>query len=580
MRISVAFSQKAPNRMFVATVAGAIAGIAYAGLIPLVLNSLADPGAFQTEGGNTAFVFGWEISNFGFAVSFVGLCAIILTARTLSQVILIRLSMDVATDMRRDLYRRIATAPIAELERVGLPRVVAAITSDVPMVIAGARLIPDLLTNGVTLVGMLGYLLYLNAPVFWFVMGCIAAGVVTYQLPALLARRYLVKARHHLDGLHESIRGLVYGAKELKLSEAKREDYFRSVLEAAELRVRDDGKTGQTIMRIAQNYGDLISFFVIGAVAFVFVNYHAISRQELIGVIMALLYVTGPVALILNFVPQFTMTRIALRKLEALFSNIPQESVASGVAPLRGWRTLRFRGVEYRYPGPEGETGFGIGPIDLEIRKGEVAFIVGGNGSGKSTLAKLITLHFHRDAGEILFDEEPMRRENMAGYRSGVAAIYSDYFLFDRVLGRGDAVALESRVDAYLSSLGLAEKVSYRDGRFSTIALSDGQKRRLALVSAYLEDAELYLFDEWAADQDPMFKAVFYNEILPGLRERGKAVVVISHDDRYFHVADRLIVMNEGRVAAPDDADALLAAIPDIAPDARAKAAMLAVEAG
>ncbi|MBB1060449.1 cyclic peptide export ABC transporter [Marilutibacter spongiae] len=558
MNMFGAFSAKAPNRMFAALLLGAIAGIAYAGIIPLVLAALADPGAFPGVRDNKAYVLGWEISNFGFAASFLGLCVLILLARTASQVILIRLSLDVSTDMRRRLYERVSSAPIAELEKVGMPRLVAAITSDVPMVVAGARLLPDLFTNMVTLVGMLGYLLYLNAPVFWFVMGCIGFGVVTYQVPALIARRYLVRARNHLDGLHESIRGLVHGAKELKLNDARREDYFRRVLAEAEHRVRDDGKTGQTVMRIAQNYGDLITFFVIGATAFVFVNYHAISRPELVGVIMALLYVTGPIAILLNFIPQIMMARIALRKLNALFARIPEEAVARDVAPRRDWQAMRFEGVGYRYLDDAGEAGFEIGPLDLEIRKGEITFIVGGNGSGKSTLAKLVTMHYQRLDGEVRFDDEVLGPANIAGFRQGVSAIFSDYFLFDRVLGR-EGAELKDEVDSHLVALGLAGKVEYRDGRFTTLALSDGQKRRLALVAAYLEDAELYLFDEWAADQDPAFKAFFYNAILPGLKERGKAVVVISHDDRYFDVADQLVVMEDGRITDRNLSGATLA---------------------
>lgn len=547
MKLFSSFSEQAPNRMFLAVLLGAIAGISYAGVIPLVLNALSDPGEFAPVSGQTGYVLGWEISNFSFAAVFAALCVLILVARTTSQVILIRLSMDASTDMRNRMYRRIAAAPIADLERIGMPRLVAAITADVPMVVAGARLLPDVLTNAVTLVGMLGYLLYLNPPVFWFVIGCIGFGVVTYQVPALLARRYLVRARNHLDGLHESIRGLVHGAKELKLNHDKREDYFRRVLDHAEKRVRDDAKTGQTVMRIAQNYGDLITFFVIGAISFVFLNYYAISRAELVGVIMALLYVTGPIAVLLNFVPQFTMTRIARQKLNTLFAQIPHEAMDPDAPVRRDWQVMRFDGVTHQYADAKGEPGFAVGPLDLEIRKGEIAFIVGGNGSGKSTLAKLVTMHYHRSGGTISFDGQALGPENLAGYRRGVCAIFSDYYLFDRVLGL-DGRDVQADVEAHLESLGLGGKVGFKDGRFSTLSLSDGQKRRLALVAAYLEDAELYLFDEWAADQDPAFKAVFYNQILPGLKARGKAIVVISHDDRYFHVADRLIVMSEGKI--------------------------------
>jgi putative ATP-binding cassette transporter len=68
------------------------------------------------------------------------------------------------------------------------------------------------------------------------------------------------------------------------------------------------------------------------------------------------------------------------------------------------------------------------------------------------------------------------------------------------------------------------------------------------LLVSILDDKELYLFDEWAADQDPIFKDFFYHEFLPLLKDKGKAVVVISHDDRYFSLADRLLVMENGRL--------------------------------
>jgi putative ATP-binding cassette transporter len=550
MKLLGSFAEKAPNTVFVSIVLGALAGAAYTLIIPLVLGVLApQSGEFVSADSDIAEIFSWQISHYRFALLFVLVCAWILIARTASQVMLMRVSMDVTTDLRTRMYRRIANAPIADLERVGMPRLVASIASDVPVIVAGARLLPDLLTNAVTLVGMLGFLLYLNSSVFWFVMGCIAVGVLTYQVPMLLARNYLLRARRRLDDLHESIRGLVHGAKELKLNHDKREHYFLQALAESENDVRADSKTGHTIMRVAQNYGDMISFFVIGAVAFVFVNYHAISPQELNGVIMVLLYVTGPVSILLNFIPQYAMAHVALRKVNQLFSQLPHEDVVPDNRARRDWRRMRFDGVVYQYPERDGEAGFLVGPLHLEVRRGEVVFIVGGNGCGKSTLSKLITLHYQPTGGAISFDDEVVDAGNLAGFRRSIAAIYSDYYLFDRAYGI-DHTQLQGRVDEYLSALGLAEKVKYKDGRFSTLALSDGQKRRLALLIAFLEDAELYLFDEWAADQDPVFKAVFYKRILPELREKDKAVVVISHDDRYFDVGDRVIEMSEGRICS------------------------------
>lgn len=534
-------------------VLGILAGLAYTMVIPLVMTVLDQgPAAFATTEPETVRLFGWQVSHYRFAALFVANCVFILVARTASQVILSRVALDVTTDLRNRMYTSISQAPIAELERVGLARLVASITADVPVIVAGARLLPDLLTNAVTLAGVLGFLLFLSPSVFWFVLSCIALGVLTYQLPMLIARRYLVRARGHLDHLHEGIRGLVHGAKELKLSHAKRQDYAANVLALNERLVRNSAKTGMSVMAVAQNYGNLIVLFVIGAIAFVFVNYHAIGSSTLAGVIMALLYVTAPVAALLNFVPQLSMARVAQRKVQELFGQLAREDAAEESAPRRDWQHLRLRQVVYRYPGRGEEPGFHIGPIDLEINRGEIVFIVGGNGSGKSTLAKLLSLHYRAASGEVLFDDVVVDADTVSGFRNGICAIYSDYYLFDRPLGiDGDAAKVE--IEQYLELLGLSGKVRFAEGRFSTLSLSDGQRRRLALLVGFLEDASLYVFDEWAADQDPTFKQVFYGKILQSLKTRGKAVVVISHDDRYFTGADRVVVMGDGMmIGSPD----------------------------
>jgi putative ATP-binding cassette transporter len=567
MKLFEAFSRKSPNKVFLSILLGAFAGVCYAGLIPLVLAAVTgDRGGLRSVLAPTVTVLGYQVSNVRFAVVFLITCFVILIARSLSQVILSRVSMEVTSELRVSMYRRISRAPIADLESMGSSKLLAALTTDVPRVVMGARLLPDLLTNFITLVGMLGYLWYLNADIFKFVMLAIVFGGTTYQIPMIIGRRYLQRSRMHIDELQEAIRGLIYGAKELKVDSGKREAYFEEVLLASEKAVVDTDKTGQTIVRAAMNYGDLLSFVVIGAVSFVFVNHTAIDRGDLVGVIMALLYVTGPLSVLLNFVPQIAIARVSLNKVNALFRQIPEEEAAEATGNPIAWDRMRFEAVEHEYAAQGGERGFHVGPIDLEIRKGEVTFIVGGNGSGKSTMSKLITQHYSPTAGTIWFGEERVTAENRNVFRDDIAAIYSDYYLFDRVLlgGRRRDELLQKKVDDLLKAFRIDHKVTFKGGRFSSLSLSDGQKRRLALIVAFLDDKKLYLLDECAADQDPGFKNVFYRQVLPDLRAQGKAVVVISHDDRYFDVADRVIVMEEGtinRIEVRESLDAEVAAL-------------------
>ncbi len=162
-------------------------------------------------------------------------------------------------------------------------------------------------------------------------------------------------------------------------------------------------------------------------------------------------------------------------------------------------------------------------------------------------MCKLMALHYAPTGGEIHFGDVKIDYDSLNSGRQYISAIFSDYYLFDRLLG-SLSEADEELVNRYLSELEIERKVSVQNGRFSTLALSDGQRKRLALLVAFLEDRDIYLFDEWAADQDPVFKQVFYHNILPELKARGKAVIVISHDDRYFSVADQILIMEDGKL--------------------------------
>lgn len=199
------------------------------------------------------------------------------------------------------------------------------------------------------------------------------------------------------------------------------------------------------------------------------------------------------------------------------------------------------------HPPHQPETGFVLGPISLTLRSGEITYIVGGNGSGKSTLAKLLTGLYLPQTGSIHLNGVLTTDHNREWYRQHFSAIFSDFYLFDRCLGF-DQVNLDQKVEHYLRQLQLSHKVQVKDGVLSTTRLSQGQRKRLALLVAYLEDRPIYVFDEWAADQEPLFRDFFYREILGTLKERGKTVVVITHDDRYFHLADHLIKLDYGRV--------------------------------
>jgi putative ATP-binding cassette transporter len=205
--------------------------------------------------------------------------------------------------------------------------------------------------------------------------------------------------------------------------------------------------------------------------------------------------------------------------------------------------------VLHSYHREQEDSHFVLGPVNLVFTPGELVFLVGGNGSGKSTLAKIIAGLYLPEGGEIKLDGNLITDTNRDDFRQIFSAVFADFYLFENLLGlnRSD---LDTRASEYLKLLHLHHKVKIKNGTLSTTAVSSGQRKRLALLTAYLEDRPFYLFDEWASDQDPYFKEIFYTQLLPELKARGKCVLVISHDDKYFDIADRIIKLDYGKIAS------------------------------
>jgi ABC-type siderophore export system fused ATPase/permease subunit len=133
--------------------------------------------------------------------------------------------------------------------------------------------------------------------------------------------------------------------------------------------------------------------------------------------------------------------------------------------------------------------------------------------------------------------------------------VFGDFHLFSHVLDRSGHTPPDRQIEDWLRKLQLNSQVQVLQGVLSKLTLSTGQRKRLALLQCYAEDREICFFDEWAADQDVHFREHFYYELLPELKRRGKTLIVISHDDRYFHVADRIVKLEDGLVVTDISTD-------------------------
>ena len=521
--------------MLLATLAGLIAGAASAGLLVLV-NTLLHRSGPGVE--NALWLF-------------IGLVVVVPLTSTGSTYLLVRLGQQAIVDLRLDLCRRILMTPLARLEETGSHRLLAALTDDVMAMTQAVAMIPLLCMNGALLAGCLIYLGWLSWPLLLALLVLMIVGAASYQLPMIVGGRRMQQFREASDTLFGHFRALIGGTKELKLHRKRREE-FVSTVEDSSLRLRDLGVSSITLFSLAASWGQFFLFLLIGGLLFGGSSLGLGEPQVINGFILTVLFMIGPLQGILGQVPQIGRANVALQNTERLglslqAAKIPEAAAPSLVPP--AWRTLELRGVTHAYHRENQDGEFTLGPIDLELSPGELVFITGGNGSGKTTLAKVLTGLYLSEAGEIRIDGHPVSDQENEDYREMFSVVFSDFFLFDELLGQSRK-DLDARALEYLRHLQLDHKVQVQDRKLSTTDLSQGQRKRLALLTAYLEDRPIYLFDEWAADQDPYFKEVFYRELLPELKARGKCVCVISHDDRYYGVADRIVKLENGRIVS------------------------------
>ncbi|WP_437290232.1 cyclic peptide export ABC transporter [Sorangium sp. So ce406] len=481
--------------------------------------------------------------------SFAAVCLLLPFARYHSEVLLTRLSQGALFDLRVRICRKILGAPLRQLEEIGTPRMLTVLTDDVPVITTALQQIPIICINLVVVVGGLLYMGWLSPVMLASVVALIALGVIGYQLPMGRATRHFRRAREATDELMKTFRGLTRGVKELKLHARRREAFLATSLEGEAGAVQESNVRGMVALTAANGWGQGVVFTIIGVTLFVLPLFQVASPEALIGYSLILLYLMTPMQVLIGALPALSRAGIAVKKVEDLGASLKVDAgEAQATAPLpEKWKRLELAGVTHAYRSDGKDDTFTLGPIDLGVRRGEMIFIVGGNGSGKTTLAKLLTGLYEPEAGEIRLDGEAITDRNRHAYRQLFSVVFFDFHLFERLIGL-DAPELNVRARAYLSRLQLDHKVSVEGGVLSTTSLSQGQRKRLALLTAYLEDRPVLLFDEWAADQDPVFKDVFYRQILPELRASGKTIIVISHDDRYFGVADRVLKMDFGQL--------------------------------
>ena len=515
-----------------------IAGLANAGLV-VMLNEIA---GIVALGDKPGFIV-WLIFSGSFLIYYQCNTMALLRANILIEQRLNQVRLDVVNSLRQ--------SELAVADKYGRSTLYSLVANETNHLSVAFPLMVDSAQQAVLLFFSLLYLLYLSPMAFFVFIAAVGAGIFSYVFINRRFRDTLATLAAYQADMLKTIDATIRGAKELRLNTARsvgvQQTQYR-LSHALEDALVAAGEHWAAMILLTS----FVTYLMLGVIGFVFPHFvqgHGVIVFQLIPV---LLFCIGPLSKIVAQSPMFLRAESGLANILAVQHGleeagaVPPAEARQLAKAFHDFQTVSYENLTFNHKDANGEVTFKSGPLTLAFARGEVVFFTGGNGSGKSTAMKLLCGLYAPEAGTIRVDGKALSGQDIAGFREQFTSIFVDFHLFDRLYGLHEIEP--ARVNDLIAEMGLAHKVTFKDGRFTTLQLSTGQRKRLAMIVALLEDRPVYLFDEYAAEQDVHYREHFYKTILPALKSRGKLVIAVTHDERYWHVADRVIRLDLGRI--------------------------------
>ena len=486
--------------------------------------------------------------------------------RKIVQTKMINISNGITLDLRVELLSKLLSTRYQQFEKLHDGRIFTTLNGDTAVLARSAGLFVSIITNSITAFSAFIYL----ASISLFSTGVVLFVVITmvfyHAEISKRARVFMEKARDTANVYMNLLNNLIRGYKELSLHQDKKREYKEDLIQSCK-DFRKSNIISRTKFVNSSLIGDSFVMIIIGVLSLVVPRViTSVNVVTLIGFIMVLLYLIGPINALITTIPALTGLRVSWNRIQELVRDLEitdkKESVKeflknidSRIKPHEIDRNIPYykkepvesinvEGIRFEYQSEDESERFAIGPIDFEVNSGETLFIVGGNGSGKTTLANVLTGLYVPDDGTIRINGREVTNSQLG---ENYSTVFSNYHLF-RKLYNINAAEKEPEIQRYLKLLRMEEKVKLVGNTYSRIELSGGQRKRLALFQCYLEDRPIFLFDELAADQDPEFRRFFYRDLLVQMKKEGKIVIAITHDDHYFDVADKIMKLDMGKI--------------------------------
>jgi putative pyoverdin transport system ATP-binding/permease protein len=449
--------------------------------------------------------------------------------------------------LRLRLCEKLLFARLRFLESHNLGEVYAQIGQDINRLAVAATSALSALQTGVLVLFAFAYLGRISTIGLLAAIVTVVAGAAIYYWQERRATGLIAQARRFETKFYNALGDVLWGYKELRLRRSRHGDLWTHLTDVT-ARSRDLDVEEKRLSMVSGLTTETFNFALIATLVFLLPSLIAGGTSSVFQFLATIFYVIGPIESLVSAFPTFSRARHALRNLEALERDLggglEEHRAPAATAP--EFHHLALEGIAYRFEGDSADQRFDMGPVDLELRRGEIVMMIGGNGAGKTTLLKLLTGLYPPLSGRIVLNQRPLQPDGLQPYREMFAAVFSDFHLFKQLYGveEFDAGAFE----ALLAELQIAHKTRLDNGAFTNLTLSTGQRKRLCYAVERISERQIYVFDEFASDQDASFRRYFYRELLPALKRQGKTVVAVTHDERWFDVADRVIKLEYGRI--------------------------------
>lgn len=455
-------------------------------------------------------------------------------------------SFEMLYENEKKIFDKILKAPLIALEKMGSQRFYTAI-EDLRIFSS----FPEVVTHTIN-----SLLMVLLCMIYLFTLST-AAALVVIVLIILIAVFYLVvintmsqkvgNLRKFNEHYYKYVDDVIKGFKGFKLSGQRRENLMNAHLSPNRESAKGlDFKINYVFLSInlISQYG---LYLVIGVILFLLPELGILKREDVISYVVIILFIAGPINNLINMQNVYTRLTVANARIKKFMSDFDTAPVTLEIknVPVESFSSLEFNNLSFAYDSDTMEKPFALGPINTSIKRGETIFIIGGNGSGKSTFINILTGLYQPSEGEMILNEVSTNLSTAT--QNLIAAVFTENHIFSH---NYDNYSLEKN-EEYQKLLKIMEldKVVLDDKEESARrSFSKGQSKRMSMILALLENKPILVLDEWAADQDPHFRKYFYENLLPKLKEEGKTIIAVTHDDAYFKHADRIIKFDYGQI--------------------------------